>query len=441
MSLLLGACNWSMWRYGPTGTGYNPFENAIGRSNVGTLTQAWSAPIGSTGSDPVVANGVLYVASDPSGPLSKLFAFDAAGAGCAGSPTTCSPLWTADVGNDTMGDSPAVANGFVYIGGSDGTLYVFDAAGNTGCSGTPKTCTPLWTAEVGGTLGASAVVAGSIVYIGGANTFYAFDANGSRNCSGVPKTCAALWTANVGVATAAAVANGMVYIASFNDERLYAFDASGHTNCTTATPRTCTPLWFGGTGPVTGAPAIANGFVYLAEQLGSAGELAAYDASGINNCSSGPPTKACNPVWAGQTPVPLTTAPAVANGVVYVHSGGTETMYVYDATGSTNCGVAPPGATSICPPLWTAETVFDGGGQATSPSVANGVVYLGNDDHNVYAFDAAGTMNCADTPIVCHSIWTAATGGAISSSPTIVNGKVYVVSSDGNLYAYALPVT
>ena len=42
--------------------------------------------------------------------------------------------------------SPAVAGGVVYVGATDGKLYAFDANGVTGCSGTPKTCTALWTA-------------------------------------------------------------------------------------------------------------------------------------------------------------------------------------------------------------------------------------------------------------------------------------------------------
>ncbi len=39
--------------------------------------------------------------------------------------------------------SPTVANGVVYVGSQDGKLLAFDAAGTSGCSGSPVVCTPL----------------------------------------------------------------------------------------------------------------------------------------------------------------------------------------------------------------------------------------------------------------------------------------------------------
>ena len=62
--------------------------------------------------------------------------------------------------------SPAVVNGVAYVGSEDGKLYALDAGGNTNCSGTPKTCAPLWTASTGGTIYSSPTVANGIVYIG-----------------------------------------------------------------------------------------------------------------------------------------------------------------------------------------------------------------------------------------------------------------------------------
>ncbi|MGH8985420.1 MAG: PQQ-binding-like beta-propeller repeat protein [Acidimicrobiia bacterium] len=48
-----------------------------------------------------------------------------------------------------MNSSPAVANGVVYVVSNDGKLYALDAAGVSGCSGTPKTCGPLFSATTG----------------------------------------------------------------------------------------------------------------------------------------------------------------------------------------------------------------------------------------------------------------------------------------------------
>jgi outer membrane protein assembly factor BamB len=71
----------------------------------------------------------------------------------------------------------------------------------------------------------------------------------------------------------------------------------------------------------------------------------------------------------------------------------------------------------------------------TSPAVANGVVYIGNNSGNVYAFNAAtGGL-----------VWqrAVAPGFAFGSSPTVANGVVYIASAldasathfDGKLYA------
>ncbi len=124
-----------------------------------------------------------------------------------------------------------MANGVVYASGVDDKLYAYDANGTTNCSGTPKTCSPLWTATLGTTTSdSSPAVVGGVVYVGSNDSkLYAFDANGNTNCSGVPKTCSPLWTAatpNPFNFSSPAVANGVVYAGSSD---LEAFDANGTT--------------------------------------------------------------------------------------------------------------------------------------------------------------------------------------------------------------------
>src|SRR4029453_9288867 len=135
-------------------------------------------------------------------------------------------------------------------------LYAFDAAGNTNCSGTPKTCAPLWTSSTGDTGASSPVVANGIVYVTRYGSVHALDATGNTNCSGSPKSCAPLWTATITEPIdiqSPAVANGILYVGSgvavigSPGYRLYAFDAAGNVNCS-GTPKTCTPLWTGWTG-------------------------------------------------------------------------------------------------------------------------------------------------------------------------------------------------
>lgn len=63
-----------------------------------------------------------------------------------------------------------------------------------------------------------------------------------------------------------------------------------------------------------------------------------------------------------------------------------------------------------------------------SPAVADGVVYVGSNDHNLYAIDAAsGALK-----------WKFRTGGRVASSAAVVNGVIYFGSYDGYLYAVDL---
>ena len=126
----------------------------------------------------------------------------------------------------------------------------------------------------------------------------------------------------------------------------------------------------------------------------------------------------------GLTGFGVFTSPAVANGVAYV---GSEDHKLY----AFAVGCASGGGT--CTPLWTATT---GSYVFSSPAVANGVVYVGSDDHKLYAFDAAGVIGCSGVPKTCLPLWTATTGGVVYSSPAVSGGIVYVGSEDNNLYAY-----
>jgi len=59
----------------------------------------------------------------------------------------------------------------------------------------------------------------------------------------------------------------------------------------------------------------------------------------------------------------------------------------------------------------------------SSPAVANGVVYVGSDDGNLYALRAS----------TGEVIWKYASGEPVDSSPAVANGVVYMGSDDGNL--------
>ena len=72
--------------------------------------------------------------------------------------------------------------------------------------------------------------------------------------------------------------------------------------------------------------------------------------------------------------------------------------------------------------LWSYATQ---GWVSAAPAVADGVVYVGSNDHRVYALDAA-TGN---------ELWSLTTGDVVVSVPTVADGVVYVGSNDNHLHA------
>jgi outer membrane protein assembly factor BamB len=405
--------DWLMFRFGSPHTGFTP-DTSISKDAVasGSLVLNWTSTTGGgISSSPAVANGVVYV---------EAVAFDAAATtNCSGSPKTCAPLWTT-----TAGGSPAVVGGVEYVN-SDTKLYAFDAAGNTNCSGGPKTCTPLWTGSTGGNAHTPPTVDGGVVYVvSDDGNLYAFDAVGTTNCSGTPKTCAPLWTASLEGTNASqspAVAGGKVYVAiaavtptGEEFSGLLAFDAAGNTNCS-GSPKTCTPLWGKSLAAnfVVSSPAVVGGVVYVND---GDGKLHVFDAANGTN------------LWTAATGSGGSSSPAVANGVVYAGSRD-DKLYAFDAAGTTSCSGSP----KTCTPLWTATT---GGQVVSSPAVANGVVYVGSLDQKLYAFDAAGTTSCSGSPKSCTPLWTATTGGQVVSPPAVSHGAVYVGAD--KLYAFGL---
>lgn len=118
-------------------------------------------------------------------------------------------------------------------------------------------------------------------------------------------------------------------------------------------------------------------------------------------------------VWRYDTEMPLGNSPTVSNGVVYV-GGYDRKLHALDAlTGSH---------------LWAysgAKAGFD-----TNPLVVNGKVIAGNRDGNMYAIGAHGTGEQGNL------LWKFQTQGAIHLSAAFKDGIVYFASNDN--FAYAL---
>jgi outer membrane protein assembly factor BamB len=160
---------------------------------------------------PVVAGGIVWAAADVAGDT-RWQAYDAAGnLGCSGSPKVCSPLWSTPT---FAGDERPIAVAGNRMYRSVGAwLEVYDANGVEGCSGTPKVCTPLWRAPSGGAEPSAPTVAGGLVFVGSDRHVRAFDAAGQAECAGVPRECAPLWDSLLSDrAGAPVVVSGVVYV-------------------------------------------------------------------------------------------------------------------------------------------------------------------------------------------------------------------------------------
>jgi outer membrane protein assembly factor BamB len=123
--------------------------------------------------------------------------------------------------------------------------------------------------------------------------------------------------------------------------------------------------------------------------------------------------------WATSLGGPIKSAPAYYRG----------TLYVGDYGGYMNAVDAKTGELR-----WQSDSLGQGFGTSgafySTPAVAFGRVYAGNNDTRVYSFDRRdGTI-----------AWTYSTGGYAYSGPTVANTRhspptVYIGSFDGNVYA------
>ncbi|MBK7902509.1 MAG: PQQ-binding-like beta-propeller repeat protein [Proteobacteria bacterium] len=173
---------------------------------------------------------------------------------------------------------------------------------------------------------------------------------------------------------------------------------------------------FRAAGPVVTSPAIVNGVLYIGSL---SGHLYAIDQ------------QTGQEKWNFKSRMPIASSPAVAGGTVYFVSSAGSLAAIDAATGQPRWVFAheyekkfearglhgySPAAQTI-PDAWDVFT--------SSPAVANGKVYYGSGDGNVYAVDAGtGVLQ-----------WKFATKDVVHASPAFANGVVYVGSYDGNFYA------
>lgn len=123
--------------------------------------------------------------------------------------------------------------------------------------------------------------------------------------------------------------------------------------------------------------------------------------------TTAPPGNPGSPLWSYRVGQQSAGSPSVANGVVFV---GSDDHHLYALRANT--GIL----------IWKYTT---GNNIVTVPAAVNGVVYVTSTDHYISA------LRVADGSL----IWSYRTGYAIESSPTVVNGEIYFGSDDHYVYA------
>jgi outer membrane protein assembly factor BamB len=136
-------------------------------------------------------------------------------------------------------------------------------------------------------------------------------------------------------------------------------------------------------------------------------------------------------IWQRSTRGPVPSTPAVANGIVYVTSYDGSFYALNADSGALKWKFATGGERrfeakglhGMQPKDQTIADPFDI--YLSSPVVADGVVYFGSGDGNVYALDAStGDLR-----------WKFKTGNVVHASPAFSDGVIFVGSWDSYLYA------
>jgi outer membrane protein assembly factor BamB len=364
--------SWPQWRADPT----HSSSAEVGPSN---LSLAWKFQTeGSVISSPSIEDSIAYVGSTDG----YLYALDAWNGDL---------IWKYKTG-DLIESSPAVANGKVYTGGDDGYVYCLDA----------YTSVLQWKTFVNGNLpftfgtvvlkSSPAVVesmGGTVVYIGSLDGYlYAIDAdNGDINWK----------TKALGpIESSPAYFNGAVYFTAEepNIGALYKLDAASGEQ-----------LWkkeilyeyqFTGGNQMLGSPSVADGKVF------APASLRAYYAFDV---ASG------EQVWQFTEPNAMefiASSPLYVDGQLFIINKFSITSLDAD-TGKE---------------IWSS---FTGDELYTSLSYADGKLYLMTSQRHIFILDAANNGTKLASFEMPSASW---------SSPSLANGRLYIGCNDWNVYCF-----
>lgn len=291
--------------------------------------------------------------------------------------TTGERLWLYDTGagSNSIWSSPAIDSGRAYIGTRDHNLYCLNES--TGAL--------LWKYLTGNEVDSSPLVSNDKVFFGSYDgKLYCLNSNDG--------TLVWSFTTDGWIYSSPAIWNNAVFISSiatsaFNPSVLYAVDAT-----------TGLKIWEYNTTElgIDSSPAIDDGKVFFTSSMGKV-----YCLDATNGVL----------VWNTQGSIPFVrSSPAVANGRVFIGDANSK-FYCFDAaTGSS---------------IWNLTNIA---AVWSSPAVADGKVFFGTENGKVYCLDEnTGSQ-----------IWSYQALERVASSPAISDGTVFVGCGSGSLGAGGL---
>src|SRR5438309_5657575 len=340
-----------------------------------------------------------------------------AGTTLASAPRTNQTMWRFPTGSFVY-SSPAVSDGLVFVTSYDRNAYAIDEY-----SGQQK-----WSFNTGSVIFSSPAVANGIVYFASRNGGILYALN--------EQTGNEVWGrgyANYFIASSPVVADGKVFYSSwcsascFQNGQFVALDAS-----------TGAVVWGNATlpsAPLSSSPAVDNGRVFFGLDDGSVTALNETNGKAIWRVVPGGAVPIRNALatsygrvyignanrffaldeitgttdWSFSTLNSNSTSAAVSNGVVYFGTGKGN-VYAVNATTGVQKWVATTGASVSSSPAL---------------SLGSNMILAGSNDHYLYALNATSGVR----------LWRYLTSAPIWSSPAVADGRVFFGSNDYNVYA------
>ncbi len=329
------------------------------------------------------------------------------GATLASAPGTANQMWRFATGSFVY-SSPAVSNGLVFVNSYDTNVYAIDEY-----SGQQK-----WSFYTGSVIFSSPAVANGMVYVASRNGGILYALN--------EQTGSEVWGRgylNYFIASSPAVADGKVFYGSwcaascFQNGQFVALDATLPS------------------APVASSPAVDNGRVFFGLDDGSVTALNETTGKAIWRVVPGGAVTIRNALtiaygrvyigtatrffaldemtgatdWSFNTGNSNSTSAAVSNGIVYFGTGKGN-IYAVNATTGVQQWVATTGASVSSSPAL---------------SLGSNMVLAGSNDHYLYSLNATSGVR----------LWRYLTSAPIWSSPAVADGRVFFGSNDYNVYA------